>query len=542
MSRRASIIADAFACGSGGHLDKYRGRELDFYTERGRLYPEKLEEVFSTIFGVKCSDLVVVGPRGGGKTMGVSDAVLALFLFKEFDAFQIGGSLEQANKGFNYVRQILYQDTKLSESLQDELKTMATGARGNWYKVAPSSMKQVRGPHPGDPHPEMDWEPHGGVLVKDERDEMDDDIADAADFCLDSADPSINITTSTMHRDDGGGIALMADEAEARGAKVIKFDVFDVCEVCTHDCAVCPGGQAFAGALFGGVKAKNKIGTLPSAASFDQWDQWQKDNAWPEGEAPYCEGRAKQHRPGHYKMHKIFSAYKRSRNIEIFEVELCCRKRRGARKVVDASRLDGCLAEDVFYQAGYDDPIVTIDWGLKGWCVLHLVQGQMDNTIAVVESEYLHMASSDSVWDLVEDWQRDYGCYEVFADASHPYENLKGVERGFRVTEVAFNAHKEMGAGWIKGIIERGQLRIRGKIERALSGTGEVRPDFIFWSDGARELHRQLKAWRRDKHGKIVKADDHGCDSLLCAALKFADQQPWEVNISGTGTRESRSL
>lgn len=546
MKSIADIIDSALKPGDMATLNNYRGRELDFFIERGRTYPEKLAEIFFAIFNAECEDLIVVGPRGGGKTMGIYDGATALFMWKDFDVFALGGSEKQAINGFRYMRQILYRESELADNLQESLKKGAVGPRGNWFSVSAASTKAVRGPHPGDPHPEMGWVDHGGLLIKDERDEMDDEVSDAVDFMIDTAEPAIIVTSSTMHRDDGGGIAQMVDEAVARGARVIKFDIFDVSQVCKHDCAKCPGGFAFAGALFGGESTKEKLENgapaLPKATveSILKCAAWQKANAWVPGEPAYCLGRAKMHSPGHYKMAKIFRAFRRSRNREIFEVELCCRKRKGIRRVVDAASLDLCLDETVSYQPGYPEPVITIDWGFKGWTVLCLVQPQADNTIAVIDCRYEHMTSIPDIVAICEEWQRTTGASEIFADSSHPFENQQAAAAGFEVTEIKFQVYKEYGASWIKGIVERKVLRIQGKIQKA-SSPGEA-PQYIFQSEAFEQLFLQIKGWQRDKHGKIIKKNDHGPDSLSCAAQKFAESQEWEPDFLGTGQRDSFSM
>lgn len=543
MSKALAIIEQHLKPGDMAFLDKYRGREIDFFLERGRLYPEVLEKIFLLIYNGEADDLVIIGPRGGGKTMVIYDAATARFMWKEDDVFAIGGSKEQAINGFKYSRQILNSDVQASENVEDCLKGQAVGVRGNWMRIAAASTKGVRGPHPGDPHPAMGWVAHGGLLIKDERDEMDDDIADAADFTMDVAEPSTIVTSSTMHRDDGGGIAAMAEDAEARGAVVVKYDVFDVCEVCKHDCAKCPGGFPFAGSLYGATPVKGKLPNgaplLPKATAESNaaWDGFKSGNAWPVGEPAYCLGRAKMHRPGHYKMPKIFRAYKRSRHREIFEVELCCRKRKGARRIVDGAALDRCLNDSIAYCPGYDTPIITIDWGFKGWCVPILLQGQMDNTIAILDCRFEHMTSVDGILAICEEWQRQTGATLVYADSSHPYENLKMVENGFDVTEVVFGKDKELGAGWVRGIVEKNQLRIPGKILRGNS-QGE-KPTYIFYNDGIEQLFDQTKSWQRDKNGKIVKKNDHGPDSLSCAARHFTENTEWEPEFLSSGQRDS---
>lgn len=539
MSRRREMLESFLSPALGGRLGSYRGRELDFFRERGRLYPEKLEAFFLAILtGGKT--IVGIGPRGGGKTMAAADGALGRFLWCEDDVYHLGGSLKQAREGFRYVRQILSASAELEESLEECLKEAASGPRGNWYRIAASSSKQARGQHPGDPHPEMDWQAHGGLLVLDERDEMDDEIADAAELSMGVATPRTVLITSTAHREDGGGIALLEERAEAMGAEVHKWDILDVSEVCPHDCANCPGGQAFAGALFGGKTVRGK--TAATATSVARWGMYKVEANWPADEGAYCLGKAKQHRPGHMRMDAIFEMYRHARNKEIFEVEMLCRKRRGARNVLNPAGLDRALDPTAGYLAGYE-AIATIDWGFKGWCVVCVVQSQAVGKIVVVDARYFHLTAVSGIVACLDEFRDMYGVAEVFADASHPYENLEVASAGFSVTECPFARVKEFGAGWLKGLVETGMLVFPGELLKGKDHAGVAQWDYRFSSEGVRELWRQCKKWRRDKHGKIVKEDDHGPDSLLCAAQKFAEGGGiGDYSSEGTGGRIAGGL
>lgn len=539
MTRRRAILEEFLSAGGGGgRLGAYRGRELEFFRERGRLYPEKLEAFFRAILeGGRV--IVGIGPRGGGKTLAAADGSLARFLWCEDDVYHLGGSLKQAREGFRYVRQVLMAGGAVDETLDEVLREAATGPRGNWYRIAASSSKAARGQHPGDPHPEMGWSAHGGVLVLDERDEMDDEIADAAEMSMGVASPCTILITSTAHREDGGGIAALEEQAEAMGAEVHKWDILDVSEVCAHDCARCPAGPAFAGALFGGRTRGGR--TTATAASAAGWAEYQARNNWPGGEAAYCAGKAKEHRPGHMKMSSIFAMYRKARNKEIFEVEMLCRRRRGARLVLDPAGLDRCLDPSAGFVSGYET-VATIDWGLKGWCVVGVVQSQAMGRIVVAGVRYYHMAAVGVVVAHLQELREMYGVHEVFADASHPYENLEVASAGFSVTECPFNRVKELGAGWLKGLVEKGMLVLPGELVRGKDHGGRAQWEYRFADEDMRELWRQLRKWRRDRHGKIVKEDDHGPDSLLCAAGKFAEGGEADYRSAGIGERLAEGL
>lgn len=533
-------------------LEKYRNREMEFFKERGRKYPEKLEEIFNAVANGNNSEVVIRGARGCGKTMVVSDAGTKRFRWDEWDVFHIGGSLKQAKDGYKYVNSHLTKVADLGDSLQDNLKTAAVGPRGNWYNIAAASTKGVRGGHPGDIHEEMGNVPHGGLLIKDEFDEMDIRISEAADFSMDVADPAMTVTTSTAHRDDGEGIQKLVEEAARRGAHVILLDAFDVTETCTHDCVTCPGGIDFAGDLYGGCPAnkaleamQRKVNNLQpgaiaiptkTAESIARWEDHKKQVGWIGNEPAYCAGRAKTHRPGHIRIQRLVQMFGKARR-KTFEVEICCRRRSGGLTVCNAMKLDRCLGGRVLPQSGHEG-CFTIDWGLRSLASIHAVQAQMNNKIAIPNTRSVHMWSADQVWQLLEIWRDELGFNEVFADASHPYNNLKGAnEYGFEVTEVPFAKYKEFGAGWVADIVEREQLLLPGRIVISEHTGPLAKAEIVFNSEDEETLYLQLKGWRRDSKGKIVKLHDHACDSLLCASLKFAPECPFVVEFQSAGTR-----
>jgi hypothetical protein len=94
---------------------------------------------------------------------------------------------------------------------------------------------------------------------------------------------------------------------------------------------------------------------------------------------------------------------------------------------------------------------------------------------------------------------------------------------------VDFAKWKELGAGWIKGLLERKKLKIKGRKEGA---------QYYFADPNTKRFFEQLKGWRRGKDGKVVKRDDHGPDALLCGARKWAQGGAWKAEFGSSGRRE----
>jgi hypothetical protein len=160
-----------------------------------------------------------------------------------------------------------------------------------------------------------------------------------------------------------------------------------------------------------------------------------------------------------------------------------------------------CIVPDWHHQQGARATI-TIDWGMKGECVVQVWEEQ-GALCAVLESEhYDHQESESFIYEVVKGFGHKYHTNKVRADSSHPYCNgtlANDPRYRMDVYEVNFQTEKELAAGAINAKVDTGQMRIP---ERHTI------------------LIRQLRGWRRER-GKITKLDDHGCDAAICFFSKF---------------------
>jgi len=174
-----------------------------------------------------------------------------------------------------------------------------------------------------------------------------------------------------------------------------------------------------------------------------------------------------------------------------------------------------------------------VDWGFKGWTCKLVVQEQEDRAIAVVAAEYFHQRPDKEIYAACAEDREAYGAWEVYADASHPFQNQNLRDDGFAVEEVAFSQYKDLGVGWIRGLTERGQLGLPGEVKDG---------KYEYPAPAFRRLHQELKGWRRGRTGQIVKRDDHGPDALLCGAAKWAEAVPWSAEFVSAGRRVSADV
>ena len=146
-----------------------------------------------------------------------------------------------------------------------------------------------------------------------------------------------------------------------------------------------------------------------------------------------------------------------------------------------------------------------------------------------MQTEYYHNVMDDAIYMRVKSLAGTYGIGTVCADASHPFQNAQLRFGGFNVKEVEFAKYKDLGVGWLRGLVERGKLWIQGRRDNGKE----------WFIDGqTKRLFGELKGWRRGNDGRVVKKDDHGPDSLLCGVVEWGERGPWKAEYASTGRRE----
>jgi hypothetical protein len=535
-------------------IERYAADPKELLRERGVIFSDKSEELFDAVYGDDPAHRHVVckGGRGTGKTFIIVLALGCRLLFKKDDIFHLAGSEDQAKTGFGYIRNFVYGDAELSAFMEDELKTAATTIFGNWYKIAACSGKSVRGPHCGDPHKEMGNVAHGGVCYTDEEMEIPDEIVDAVKHTISTARPSKRIRSSTSHKPIGR-FQQVCRNPKKYGAHLIEIDVIDVSTTCTEDCAKCPMGHYFAGALLGGLPNKRparnqqmefqgrKVPNVPIAneTTAKAFEAWKAANDFPSHERAMCEGRAKCHKPGHYEMETIFSLIRDSQNRRSDDVEMFNRDRRNGNLVLSGAMLEQCLVPDAGFITGGGDVSATMDWGWN-WTVFILWQEQYLRQVPFLVEYWTNVPISE-VRERIARYGEEYGFWEIYADASHKHENAELTLEGFDLIQVPFAEWKDFGVRWLEGITDSRQFAFPGKIVAPLDAIG-TEGKYVFPSEGHGKLFDQLLKWHT-KDGKIVKQNDHGPDSCICRARKYAaDCEPMKLEVRGTGKRASATI
>lgn len=412
--------------------------------------------------------------------------------------------------------------------------------------VLAASQKQVRGPHAGS-------EKRGGALIIDEEAEVAADISTASRYIVNTAIPSVIIRTSTNHNSIGT-FAEDVEDPDAKGLELYRTSIFDM----THTCPYAVTTEAQWEAIdVGEARAPGDEHFLVRHLPVMQPDcaacprpQWFRDvrervdsatGIVKEVKAPLCGGAAAFAENGYIPFDGpdgVLAQFDQSPSIEEFEVELCGSapsttglviKDRDSLAKYSPDRRTRAVVPDAWcvwvpLHQGGGEVLATIDWGLAGTCAVNLLQNRLDMNSpigrrVVLKSVNLGKQSDSVVYDQMEDWREEYGLAEIWADASHPYNNYNLTLRGFNVTAVEFAKQKAFGVGSINGHLENDALWI---------------PE-----EEGRELIKQLKGWRKSETGQIVKKDDHFPDSLLCGLLKYRELVL--VSPSMAASRERRA-
>ncbi len=474
----------------------YVMRDLGLYDEEvsGPIVPG-LRELVEDVCGGSVENAVVVGPRGGGKSQGVSFIEFFLWLLKDYDALNLGGSELQADQVYRYLLAYMETDPYWKQLVKDEPQRERTFNKEKaWVRVLTASSKSVRSPHAGGMkrNSKNQLVPRGGVLVIDEEAEADRDIVEAAMPTINTAMPSVNVRSSTFHNLEGT-FQEVVDNHEEMGYKLYQWDIFDVCSGCN-----CTGEGC------------------QSEESCFRKDHYE-DYTDPETGEPkqkllhkaYCGGRAK-YATGWVPMDEIIKMWKRwRRNHERMEVE-AMGSRPSSKGFVIKDRQAFANAQtpeepQSLYRSG--GPItVCVDWG-TGAAGVEVWQEQIGDKHVLLEADLVEDNTQAQIFGVILGYWNKYinDVQEVRADigggGNYLNKDLRETH-GLIVEDVNFAEEKEAAVAAWNTFNEAGKTIIPTKFT-----------DFI----------EQTQRWKR-KNGRIQKGNDHMPDTAVCYFSKFIDR------------------
>jgi hypothetical protein len=185
-------------------------------------------EFVCDIFFERVLSALGFGSRGSGKTFNVAALNCLDMIFKPgVDITTAGATLDQANKGYGYVRKILTSGWFNHLLEGDPLTSRTNLTNGSYLEVITGTKKGLNGPHPIksriDEVELMEWE----VLQEG--------------LSMSMSKPNLplvksqDIFTSTR-KQTAGTMQRLLDESNERGIKIYSWCIWESLEQCTRDC------------------------------------------------------------------------------------------------------------------------------------------------------------------------------------------------------------------------------------------------------------------------------------------------------------------
>lgn len=436
---------------------------------------------------------VAVGPRGGGKSMGVSFIEFYLWIIELYDALNLGGSELQASNVYDYLVSYIETDPYWRTLLKAEPKISESWTIENaWIRVLTASQKSVRSPHAGGI--KRDGRVAGGLLVIDEEAEADPAIVAAALPTVNTARPSVNVRCSTFHNAEGS-FAEVVDNAEEMGYAKYQWDIFDVCEPCD-----CVGGEC---------QSEEKC------FREDHYEEF--DNEAGETERKlihkaYCGGRA-QYSEGWIPMPEVRTLWRRmKRNHSRWEVEaMGSRPSSSGHVIKDQKAFENNfspLGHAQLYQAGA--PVyINVDWGsvAAGISVWQRQWADGSDRHVQLHSDLIMEAGQTQIFgNILHYWNLYPEAEEVRADigGGGNYLNPKlRQDEGIPCEDVNFAEMKEAS------------VAVWNIINETEGG--------CVYSEEQEDFKSQGRNWKR-RNGRIQKGNDHLMDANICYFSKYIEE------------------
>jgi hypothetical protein len=433
---------------------------------------------------------VAVGPRGGGKSQGVSYIEFFLWIIKLYDALNLGGSELQADQVYQYVKSYIDTDDYWRTLLKkNPLQSKTETKESAWLRVLTASEKSTRSPHAGGI--KRDGRVAGGLLVIDEEAEATRDVVESALPTINTARPSVSVRCSTFHNAEGT-FAEVVDNAEEMGYVLYRWTIFDVAERC--DCT-------------DGCEHEEKCFREDHYEDFLNPDTGELERTIVH--RAYCGGRS-MYADGWVPQAEITKLWKRmKRNHERWEVEQMGSRPSSKGFVIrDRNKFDASFKPNAgLYRRGAPISIV-VDWGtvaagIEVWQRQFRPEGERH---VLLHAEQVEEAGISQILGVVLSfWQRYPEAEEVAADigGGGNYLNPKlREEHGINVRDVNFAEEKEVAVAAWNIMSEAGMLE---------------------YTEEAEIFKDQVHNWKR-KNGRIQKGNDHMCDAAVCYFSKFMDE------------------
>lgn len=494
---RDKYINDPIGLANLFHLKMPR-KPLQIMKELGKYDSQKhgeikpgLRDLIEDVCLGEVTSAAVVGPRGGGKSMGVSFIEFYLVFVKMYDALNLGGSELQADQVYQYLLSYIDSNPYWASLIKGEPMRERTYTNDNaWIRVLTASQRSVRSPHAGGR--KKDGRLAGGLLVIDEEAEAAPEIVSAALPTVNTARPSVVVRSSTFHNNEGS-FADLIENHKTMGFKLYQWDIFDVAVRCD-----CTGDEC---------QSEESCFRKDHVEHYADPDTGEiKKQVLHKA---YCGGRAK-YADGWVPMEEIVKLWRRmKRNHAVWEVEAMGSRPTSSGYVIKDRK---AYAENVTDRSAASlfipncEVTICVDWGtvaagITAW------QEQPGDRHVLLEAQLVEEAGNTQIVAVIKGLQQKYfrEFLEVRADigGGGNYMNPSLREEHYLPTEdVSFAEAKEAAAAaW----------NIYNEANK------------VIYPEEFEEFHDQVKKWKR-KNGRIMKVNDHLCDSSICYFSKFIDR------------------
>lgn len=449
-----------------------------------------IRELVEDVCLLRERSVAAVANRGGGKSKGVSYIEFFLWMLRDFDALNLGGSELQANNVYQYLLGYIDSEPEFATLLKDEPKVSETfTVEDAWIRVLTASSKSVRSPHAGG---YRKGKVRGGLLVIDEEAEAERDIVESALPTINTARPSVNVRCSTFHKATGT-FADLIDSHEEMGYKLYQWDTFDVAARCP--CVdVCQSPEPcfredHVEKIFNPDTGEEEEKVIHKA---------------------YCGGRA-MYADGWIEMEEIETLWKRwKRNHTRWEVEAMGSRPTSAGFVIKdltafARNITTASGESL-YVPGY--PVsICVDWGTVA-AGIEVWQEQMNDNHVLIDAVQMEENNQTEMYGAIFARIRKYGydVVEIAADMGGGGNYLNPDLRenhGLPVRDVNFQTEKEAAVAAWNILNEGDKCKYPAEFD-------------IFTT--------QVRNWKRNSQGHINKGNDHLCDTAICYFSKFIER------------------
>lgn len=406
--------------------------------------------------------------------------------------------------GLKYVSQFWFCVPGVAEALLDgdPLQSETRLKNGVTLSCVPASEKAARGKHVAG-------------FVADESCQEDPRVGKVLTAAIQGALSERNYTIvllSTFHV-PFGFFQDGWDQGEERGYTKYKWDVYDTMQQCTVGMEEATDGDPLAQAYCRQECPLTEVAIERDAEGIIVGEYYKG-----------CDGRARSS-CGHLPRDAVIKAKLINAGTGVWEVEFECQRPTTSGMVYDPVKVQAAVVplESLPRPCGRIRRALGVDWGTHAVAVLAEHHGPY---VAICEGRVFEGKSMSDLVKYAVQLRATHGNFRVYPDAENKYGNIDLTSAGFEVQPVAFGQMKEAGIENVTRFLNHGRLKI--------ADHGDLKI-----------VIRQMMRLHRNDLGKVVKADDHGPDALMCAMLHFRFEDEFESAIDqlyADGQQERRRL